>query len=129
MEEKQHIGYISVQCFVMFKGNKVRVFASVLTMEETWIHHSTPETKLQSKQWIRQGESFPKNLVSVFWHMHDIIFIDYLQKGRIINGEYCAKLMERFNDECEKGKCYYFDKNITELCTSPHVSIRDEKYQ
>jgi len=32
----------------------------VVTVDETWIHHYTPETKQQSKQWISPGESAPK---------------------------------------------------------------------
>ena len=29
-------------------------------MDETWIHHYTPETKEQSKQWVFGGERAPK---------------------------------------------------------------------
>ena len=32
-------------------------------------------------------------MASVFWDPKGIVFIDYLQKGKIINGEYYAKLL------------------------------------
>ena len=31
-----------------------------ITVDETWIHHYTPETKEQSKQWVFEGERGPK---------------------------------------------------------------------
>lgn len=33
-----------------------------VTVDETWVHHYTPETKQQSKQWTLTGESAPKKL-------------------------------------------------------------------
>ena len=31
-----------------------------ITVDETWIHHYTPETKKQSKQWVFAGERYSK---------------------------------------------------------------------
>lgn len=31
-----------------------------VTMNETWVHHYTPETKQQSKLWVEAGDSAPK---------------------------------------------------------------------
>ena len=36
-----------------------------ITMDETWIHHYTPESKQQSKQWTEAGCSEPKKTWSV----------------------------------------------------------------
>ena len=57
-------------------------------MDETWVHHFTPETKEQSKQWTEKGESVPKKAKTVpsagkvvaliFWGARGIIFINYL---------------------------------------------------
>jgi len=59
-------------------------------MDETWIHHYTPESKQQSKQWTEAGWSAPKKtgwvssagkvLASVFWDAEGILFIDYIDK-------------------------------------------------
>ena len=29
-------------------------------MDDTWIHHYTPESREESKQWVKPGESAPK---------------------------------------------------------------------
>jgi len=40
------------QCLELFKRNPKEFLRRVVTVDETWIHHYTPETKQQSKQWI-----------------------------------------------------------------------------
>jgi hypothetical protein len=42
---------ISEQCFAHFNKNKTDFVCQFITMDETWIHHYTPESKQQSKQW------------------------------------------------------------------------------
>jgi len=67
-----------------------------ITMDETWIHHYTPESKQHSKEWTEAGCSVPKKtrsipsarkvMASVFWDAEGILFIDYLEKGKIMTG-------------------------------------------
>ena len=81
-------------------------------VDEAGIHHNTPETKQQSKQWVLPVESAPKNakvglsankvMATVFWDARDVIHVDYLQKGRTINGEYYTHLLNRFNEDLKK---------------------------
>jgi hypothetical protein len=62
-----------------------------------------PESKQQSKMWTKRGEPAPKMaktvlsagkvMASVFWDAKGILLIDYLQKGKTINGEYYANLL------------------------------------
>ena len=66
------------------------------------IHRFLPESNLQSADWIVAGKSRPKRpktqtsagkvLASIFWDVQGILFIDYLEKGRIINSEYYIAL-------------------------------------
>jgi len=42
---------ISEQCLERFNKNKTDFVHRFITMDETWIHHYTPESKQQSKQW------------------------------------------------------------------------------
>ena len=72
-------------------------------MDETWLHHFTPESNQQSAEWTAAGESCPKrlkmqtstgtDLVSVFWDVQGILFIKYLQKERTINSKYYMALL------------------------------------
>jgi histone-lysine N-methyltransferase SETMAR len=46
---------ISEQCLGHFNKNKTDLMRRFITMDETWIHHYTPESKQQSKQWTKAG--------------------------------------------------------------------------
>ncbi|GBP00756.1 Histone-lysine N-methyltransferase SETMAR [Eumeta japonica] len=90
----------------MFSRNPDEFSRRFVTMDETWIHHNTPETKEQSKQWVSRGERGPKKakqslsankvMATVFWDARGVIHIDYLEKGKTITGEYYSKLLDRF---------------------------------
>ncbi|XP_030750623.1 uncharacterized protein LOC115878306 [Sitophilus oryzae] len=43
----------SKECLTMFNHNKKDFLRRFVTVDETLIHHNTPETKEQSKQWVR----------------------------------------------------------------------------
>ena len=79
----------------LFKRNPKEFLRCFVTVDETWIHYYTSETKEQSKQWTKSGESAPKKaktvpsagkIMAVFWDSRGIIFTDYLEKGRTITG-------------------------------------------
>ena len=86
-------------------------------MDVTWIHHYTLESREESKEWLTPGESTPKRpktqqssgkvIASVFWDAHGVIFIDYLEKGRTITGEFYAALLDRLVDEIRKKRPHF----------------------
>jgi histone-lysine N-methyltransferase SETMAR len=96
---------ISEQCLERFNKNKTDVVRQFITMNETWNHHYTPESKHQSKQWIEACCSAPKKtrsvpsagkvMASVFWDAEGILFIDYFEKGKTITREYYSNLLTR----------------------------------
>jgi len=98
---------ISEQCLERFNKNKTDFVRRFITMDETWIHHYTPESKQQSKQWIEANCSGPKKtrsvpsagrvMASVFWNAEGILFIDYLEKGKKITGEYYSNLLTQLD--------------------------------
>jgi histone-lysine N-methyltransferase SETMAR len=122
MEQKQCREDVSIECLAMFRSNKAEFLRRFITMDETWVHHFTPETKQQSKQWTARGESAPKKanavesagkvMASVFWDARGIIFIDYLQKGKTINGEYYANLLQRLSDEIKEKRPHLAKKKV-----------------
>jgi len=83
-------------------------------MDETWIHHYTPEFKQQSKQWTEAGRSVAKKtssvlsvgkvMASVFWDAEGILFIDYLEKGKTITREYYSNLLTRLDEKIHEKK-------------------------
>ena len=81
-------------------------------MDETWIHHFSPESNWQSAEWTAAGEICPKRpkaqtsagkvLVSVFWDVQGLLFIDYFEKGRTINNKYYIALLVHLKEEITK---------------------------
>jgi histone-lysine N-methyltransferase SETMAR len=77
----------------------------IVTVDETWVHHYTPETKRESQQWLPALAPRPqkairklsanKVLATVFWDNKGVLLVDFLKKGRTITGEYYAKLLEK----------------------------------
>jgi hypothetical protein len=92
-----------------FNKNKTNFVRRFISMDETWIHHYTPESKQQSKQWTEAGCSAPektrsvpsagKVMALVIWDAEGIIFIDYLERGKTITGEYYSHLLTRLNEK------------------------------
>jgi len=56
---------ISEQCLEHFNVNKTDFVHQFITIDETWIHHYTPESKQQSKQWTDASCSAPKKTKSI----------------------------------------------------------------
>jgi len=56
---------ISEQCLEHFNKNKTDFVHRFITMDETWIHQYTSESKRQSKQWTEAGCSGPKKTRSL----------------------------------------------------------------
>ena len=85
---------ISEQCLEHFNKNKTDFVGRFIIMDETWIHHYTPESKHHSKEWTEADCSVPnktrsvpsarKVMALVFWDTEGILFIDYLEKGKTI---------------------------------------------
>ncbi|KAM8718912.1 hypothetical protein ACLKA7_011591 [Drosophila subpalustris] len=106
----------------MFTRNKSEFLRRYITMDETWIHHFTPESNRQSAEWHAAGESRPKRpktqqlagkvMASVFWDAHGIIFIDYLQKGQTISSDYYMALLERLKYEIAKKRPHMAKKKV-----------------
>ena len=102
----------SIECLALFNRNKDEFLRRFVKVDETWIHHNTPETKQQSKQRVLPGESASKKakvglsankvMATVFWDTRGVIHINYLQKGRTITDKYYTNLLERFNEDLKK---------------------------
>jgi histone-lysine N-methyltransferase SETMAR len=103
-------------------------------MDETWIHHHTPESKQQSKQWTEASCSAPKKtrlvpsegkvMASMFWDAEGILFIDYLEKDKIITGEYYSNLLNRLYIKIRKKRSGLPKKIIFHQNNAPaHKSV------
>lgn len=122
IDQKRKRVTTSTQCLDKFKRNPSEFLRCYVTVDETWIHHYTPETKSQSAQWVSPGEGAPKKaktipsagkvLATIFWDSKGIILIDYLEKGRTITGQYYANLLDRFDAEVKSKRPHLAKKKI-----------------
>jgi hypothetical protein len=81
---------ISEQCLEPFNKNKTDFVRRFITIDETWIHPYTPESKQQSKQWKETGclapnktRSVPtagKIMALVFWDAEGICLLIILER-------------------------------------------------
>jgi len=95
------------QCLERFNKNKTDFVRWFITMDETWLHHYTPESKQQLKLWTEAGCSAPKKtrsvpsagkvMASVFWDAEGVLFIDCLENGKTITREYYSNLSTRLD--------------------------------
>lgn len=106
----------------LMRSNRADFLRRFITMDETWVHYHTPESKRQSAEWLERHEIRPKRpkdqrsagkvLASIFWDAHGIIFIDYLQKGTTVTGEYYAALLDKLNDEIKHKRPHLAKKKV-----------------
>ncbi|GFT46573.1 histone-lysine N-methyltransferase SETMAR [Trichonephila clavipes] len=75
----------------------------IVTGDETWISHITPESKRQSMEWrhtnspvrvkAKRTISTRKVMATVFCDRHGVLLVKFMQQGKTINAAaYCATL-------------------------------------
>lgn len=120
-ENKRNRETISEQCLELFKRNSKETLRRFVTVDETWIHWYTPETKEQSNQWTpgeralkktKTIQSAGKVMATVFRDYQGVIYIDYLEKGKTITGHYYVELLNRFDAELHKMRTHLAKKKV-----------------
>ena len=69
------------------------------------------------------GLSANKVMATIFWDARGVIYTDYLQKVRTIDGEYYTNLLDRFNENLKKKttafgqeKSYFSSRQCKSTC-------------
>ena len=65
VENKRNRVIDSKAGLALFRRNPDEFLRRYITVDETWIHYYTPETKEQSKQWVSKGSPAPKKAKTV----------------------------------------------------------------
>lgn len=119
--QKQRRKDVSADCLAHYRRNPTEFLRPFITVDETWFHLYTPETKQQSRQWTKKREppkkaktvaSASKVMATIFWDARGIIFIDYLQKGKTVSGEYYATLLQRLQQEIKAKRPHLAKKKV-----------------
>jgi len=81
----------------------------IVTEDESWFYHYDPETKQQSKEWMKTGESGPikakrvksagKVLGTIFWDSVGVLKTDFIPKGTTMNAVHYVEVLDglRYN--------------------------------
>ncbi|GFV40365.1 histone-lysine N-methyltransferase SETMAR [Trichonephila clavipes] len=75
----------------------------IVTEDETWVSHITPESKRQSMEWrhtnspvrakAKRTLSTRKVMATEFWDRHGVLLVEFMQQGTtIIASAYCATI-------------------------------------
>jgi len=78
----------------------------IVTVDETWVSFTTPETKQQSRQWLPRGCGPPRKakviasdkkvMVIAFFDNRGLIYTHYVPKGKTINANYYIDVLRTF---------------------------------
>ena len=108
----------------------------IVTCDETWVHHFTPESKRASKQWKHVDSPPPKKfrtiasagkvMASIFWDKNGIIHVDFLPRGVNINSEYYCKVLQDVHNALKKKRPGAITKGVLFLQDNarPHTAHR-----
>jgi len=79
---------------------------NIVTMDETMVSYHTPETKKQSKQWIKKGQPGPikakvhasrtKQMLIAFFDSKGLIYTHIVARGVTINAAYIVEVLGTF---------------------------------
>lgn len=121
-EQKRARYNTSLEHLLRFRADPADFAQRFVTMDETWVHYVTPETKQQSKQWKHCGSPPPKKarvalsankvMASVFWDSEGILLVDYLMKGHTVTGEYYSNLLWQLRDNIKEKRHGKLTKGI-----------------
>ncbi|UYV77410.1 hypothetical protein LAZ67_15000915 [Cordylochernes scorpioides] len=98
----------------LFEANPEKFVSIFVTMDETWAHHLTTESKQQFMQCRHSGVPPPKKaktvpsagkvMVSVFWDSEGILLLDVLNKDQTITGNYYANLVKQLREAIKENR-------------------------
>jgi len=110
------------------------IWDRIVTGDETWVHHATPETKRQSMVWQKKGNPPPKKakvvhsaskvMATIFWDKKGILLVDYLTKGETINADRYCQVLKNLRDAIRKKRRGMLSKGILLLHDNarPHAA-------
>lgn len=111
---------------------------SIVTGDETWVYHFTPESKQQSMEWrhsfspkkrkFKVTQSAKKIMASVFWDRKGVLLIDFMPTGTTINAAAYCETLEKLKKAIKNKRPGMLTKGVRLLHDNarPHVA-RDTK--
>ncbi len=90
----------------MIRRRSKAMLENIVTMDESAVSFHIPETKQQSKQWLKKGKPGPikakvhvtraKQIVLAFFDAKGLIYTNYVPKGTTVNARYIVEALGTF---------------------------------
>jgi hypothetical protein len=97
-------------CYVQEEGEFLDF---IVTEDETWVFHHTPESKQQSLHWrhthslrtkkFKTSIAVKKIMVSIFWDRKDILLVDFMPPGTTVNAAAYCDMASTSHSEQKEG--------------------------
>ena len=97
----------------------------IITGDETWVAHITPETKQQSMHWHHSGSpckmkfahtlSAQKVMCTVFWNRQGILLNDFLSIDETVNAECYCKTLQKLWRAIQNKRCRRLSASVVLL--------------
>lgn len=115
------------------------MLSQIVTGDETWVSHITPESKQQSMEWrhtfspvkvkAKQTLSQRKIMASVFWDRHGVLLVDFVERGTTINAEAYCSTLTKLRRAIQNKRRGMLTKGILLLHDNarPHTAVRTQE--
>jgi histone-lysine N-methyltransferase SETMAR len=111
-DQKEERVRTSTEFVAAVNRRSMAMLDNIVTMDETMVCYHTPQTKKQSKQWIKKGQPGPikarvhasrtKQMVMAFFDSKGLVYTHIVPRGATINAIYTVKVLGIFMKNLKK---------------------------
>jgi histone-lysine N-methyltransferase SETMAR len=105
--DQQQARVTTCEAFVQLVADKGKdILNKIITMDESAVSMHTPETKSQSKQWLKKGTPGPvkakihasrtKQMVMAFFDSQGMVYTNYVPRGKTVTADYVILALRKF---------------------------------
>lgn len=114
------------------------MLSRIVTGDETWVSHITPESKQQSMEWrhtsspvkvkAKQTLSRRKIMATVFWDRHGVLLVEFMPQGQTINAEAYCETLRKLRRAIQNKRRGMLTKGVLLLHDNarPHAAVRTQ---
>ena len=107
---------------------------SIVTGDETWAFHFTPETKQQSREWrhssspkprkFKTTQSAGKVMATVIWDRKGVLLVNFMAHGTTINADRYCETLKNSDGRFRTGEweCWPREYGLLHDNARPHVA-------
>ena len=119
----------------------------IITMDESAVAYHTPETKEQSKQWLKKGTPSPvkarsqatrtKQMVLAFFDSKGLIYTNIVPRGQTVNADYIITALQLFwgrlrlkrPDHFKNGFIFHWDNSPVHMAGKVKTFLQKKKVE